>query len=153
MKKAISFLVFFCSLAAFLFAQNALTPDQIRRYANELGVPYEALQQFVNSYRVQTKLTNANASRARLLTIQELNTMRGTDALIVGAYYIVQARYYTQNDKTVNLDQNDGSTSLFVNADFFVNIPELSNADALITVKADVLGRPRELVLVEIVAR
>jgi len=127
MKKATSFLVFSFSLAAFLFAQNVPAPTQ-------------------------TKLKNTNASGARVLSIQEMNTMRTANELSVGAYYVVQAQFNAQYDHTVNLEQNDGSI-LYADADFYVDIPELSDVDALLTVSADILGRPRQIILVEIVLR
>ena len=51
-------------LTGYGFSQNNLTSDQIRRHANELGVPYEALQRLVDSHRIQTGLSNPNASEA-----------------------------------------------------------------------------------------
>jgi hypothetical protein len=50
MKKTISFLISAAIFTMSIFAQNTPSPDQIRRYANELGVPYEILQQLVDSY-------------------------------------------------------------------------------------------------------
>jgi hypothetical protein len=52
--KKVGFLFLFVVILTGAYAQNNLTPDQIRRYANELGVPYEALQGLIDSHRTQT---------------------------------------------------------------------------------------------------
>lgn len=76
MKKV--FFGFLCSLLfiSYGFSQNNLTQDQIRKYANELGVPYEALQRLINSYQVKTGLSNPNANGAQLISLQELVFMK-----------------------------------------------------------------------------
>jgi hypothetical protein len=57
MKKVISLFSFVVILTG-ACAQNNLTPDQIRRHANELSVPYEDLQRLIDSHRTQTVSQN-----------------------------------------------------------------------------------------------
>jgi hypothetical protein len=147
---------FFLFLLTFIimvygFAQNNLTPDQIRRYANELGIPYEALQRLIDSHRTQTGLTNPNASGARVLSVQEFAFMRESNMLEIGSYYRIRARFSNQSGRTVFLyGISPDSGYLAPDVSFLVNIAQNTPVDVLIGVQ-DYYGRPIGLSLVEIV--
>jgi len=158
MKKiGVVFFAFTFSLGMSVYGQdnpegNALTSDQIQLHAEELGIPYDALRQLINSHRTATMgLSNPGAEGARFVSIREFNFMRESDMLSAGAYYIVHARYSRQNGRRVFLWQ--GSDMLGTDSNFLVNIPEQSDVIALIGVRPDTLGRPREYFLVELVLR
>ena len=142
MKKV--FFGFLCSLLfiSYGFSQNNLTQDQIRKYANELGVPYEALQRLINSYQVKTGLSNPNANGAQLISLPELDFMREAGKLEIGSYYRIRERFFNQSGTSVNF--NNGS----VLSDFFVNFPGDTEVDALICFK--IIDGWKRLVLVEI---
>ena len=130
-----------------------LTSEQIKQHAYELGVSYEALRQLIASHR-QPALSNPSAEGAQLLSFRELDFKRASDMLSEGYYYVVYAWYFSQRGRTVFLDASAHDSSLLpFDANFLVNIPERSNVIALIGVRADSLGRPRELYLVELVPR
>jgi hypothetical protein len=151
MKKTFFLFGLFLVLAVYGFGQNNLTTDQIRNYANELGVPYEALQRLVDSYRPQTGLSNPNVNESQSLSIQELNFMRESDMLKIDYYYRIRATF-SQNGRTVLFyAQRPDSGVITAEVPFLVNIPQNTLVDALIGVKADYAGRPRELFIVEIV--
>lgn len=151
-KKAIMLFCFMLWLTFGAFGQNSLTPEQIRRHASELGVPYEALKQFVESYRVQTGLKNPNAKNAQMVSLQEIQFMRESDKLKVGSFYRIKARYSHQNGRRVSFRNTamEDYAILWVDADFVVSLKQDVTVDALIGVKADYSGRPRELFLAEI---
>jgi len=132
------------------FSQSNLTQDQVRRYANELGVPYEALQRLVDSHRVQTGLTNPNASSAQVLTTREINFMHQSNLLVIGSFYRTNAVIQWVDGRTVRLGPIDGSSNFSVDASFMVDIPNGTPVDALIGVRAGQWGG-QELFLVEIV--
>jgi hypothetical protein len=141
-------------LSVYGFSQNNLTQDQIRRHATELGIPYEALQRLVDSYRVQTGLSNPNANGAQLLSVQELDFMQSSDTLKVNSYYRIRAIFSSQAGKNVFLYHlpNENFSSVTVISDSLLNIRQQALVEALIGVRADSYRRPRELFLVEIVA-
>jgi hypothetical protein len=150
-----TFFIFFFSLVllGYGFSQNNLTPDQIRRYAKELGVPYDDLQRFIDSHHVKTGLTNPNASEAQFLSIQEINFMLASNMLENGAYYRVQAVYFGQDGRSVTLytEQNYVRDHIFgLDASFLVNIPRNTLVHTLIGVRAG-QWENQELFLVEIV--
>jgi hypothetical protein len=153
LKKAFMFLCCVLGLVFCAFGQNNLTPDQIRKHAKELGVPYEDLKQFVDSYRVQTGQKNPNTKNAQVVSIQELKFMKESDKLTIGTFYRIQrVEYNRQSGKTVWFWQGipGKRDSLSVDADFLVTIQKETIVDAIIGVKADYSGKPRELFLVEI---
>ena len=130
-----------------------LTSEQIRQHAYELGVPYEALRQLVDAHRTPT-LSNPNAEGATFISFRELDFMRASDMLSEGSYYIVYAWYFSQRGRTVFLDASaQDSSILSFDTNFLVDIPERSNVIALIGVRADSFGRPRELYIVELALR
>lgn len=141
-------------MSVYGFSQNNLTQDQIRRHATELGIPYEALQRLVDSYRVQTGLSNPNANGAQLLSVQELDFMQSSDTLKVNSYYRIRAIFSSQAGKNVFLYHlpNENFSSVTVISDSLLNIRQQALVEALIGVRADSYRRPRELFLVEIVA-
>lgn len=140
-------------VCVFAYGQNNnLNQEQIKQYANELGVTYEALQQFLDTFKTQTNLCNPNANNARLLSVREIQFMQESDLLSVGAYYIIQAEFYFQNGRTVFFHETRGNF-LTMDADFLVNIIRETNVTALISVRLDILNRPRELFLVEIIEK
>lgn len=153
MKKVFLLLGLILFFSATGFGQNNLTSDQIRQYANELGVPYEALQSLVNSHKVQTGLTNPNANGAQLLSIQELSFMRDSDMLNIGSYYRFQALLNSQSGRTIRFMTMSPSFALFIINDvtFLVNVPSNTMLDVLISVEADNTGKPRKITLVEVV--
>jgi len=63
---------------------------------------------------------------------------------------IAQRRGFSHNDHDASAHD---SSLLSFDADFLVNIPERSNVIALIGVRVDFFGRPRELYLVELALR
>ena len=130
-----------------------LTSEQIERHAYELGVPYEALRQLIDSHR-RPILSSPNAEGALILSFRELDFKRASDMLSEGYYYVVYAWYFSQRGRTVFLDASSRDSSIIsFDANFLVDIPERSYVIALIGVRADVLGRPRELYLEELVPR
>jgi len=130
-----------------------LTSEQIERHAYELGVPYEALRRLVDSHR-QPVLNSPNAEGAQPLSFRELDFKRASDMLSEGYYYVVYAWYFSQRGRTVFLDASSQDSSMIsFDANFLVDIPERSYVVALIGVRADVFGRPRELFLEELVLR
>jgi hypothetical protein len=94
-------LVLFVISSTGVFAQNNLTPDQIRRYANELGVPYEALQRLVDSHRIQT------GQSQQPIIIQDMADFEFTPGYNVPGT-LFQADYYwsDQNGQTLYLRPN-----------------------------------------------
>jgi len=171
MKRKGVLLLFVFSLAVYVYGQdeptpesdleiehmeqyaNELTSEQIKQHAYELGVPYEALRQFIASHRTPV-LTNPNAEGARVLSFRELDFMRASDMLNEGYYYIVYAWYFSQRGRTVFLDASAHDSSLMsFDANFLVDIPERSYVIALIRVRYDFFGRPRDLYLAELVLR
>ena len=152
MKKVFFLFSLTLILAGYGFSQNNLTPDQIRRHANELGVPYEALQRLVDSHRVQTGLSNPNAGGARLVSVRELDFMRASNMLEVGSYYRIRAFFFNQSGRSVTFYTESGYNRdhLFnVDTSFLVNIPGDTAVDALLSVRAGEYGG-QELFLVEI---
>ena len=153
MKKVGIFFFFALILVMYGFSQNNLTQDQIRRHANELGVSYEALQRLVDSHRVQTGLSNPNANRAQVLSsINELEFMRESDMLVIGSYYRVRARFFSQSGRSVHLTNlpNENMLSIFPEVGFLVNnIRQNTIVDVLIGVRARQWGG-QELLIVEI---
>jgi hypothetical protein len=145
------FFLFFMTLimAGYGFSQNNLAPDQIRRHANELGVPYEDLQRLIDSHRAQTGLSNPNANGAQLLSSRELNFMLASDMLTIGSYYRVRTSFSRQEGRRVILVAPDND-HLIIDASFLVNLPQWSDitVDVLIGVRAN--QRQKELFLVEI---
>jgi len=132
---------------------SELTSEQLKQHAYELGVPYEALRQFITSHRAPV-LTNPNAEGAKVLSFRELDFMRASDMLNEGYYYVVYAWYFSQRGRTVFLDASAHDSNLMsFDANFLVDIPERSYVIALIGVRYDFFGRPRELYLVELVLR
>ncbi|MCL2192890.1 MAG: hypothetical protein FWB78_05805 [Treponema sp.] len=130
-----------------------LTSEQIKQHAYELGVPYEALRQLIASHRSPV-LNNPNAKGAQLLSFRELDFMRASDMLVEGYYYLIYAWYFSQRGRTVFLDASSNDSSMIsLDANFLVEIPERSYVIALVGVRADMLGRPRELFLEELVLR
>ena len=154
MKKAFLLCILVFLLVGYGFSQNNLTQDQIKRYANELGVPYEALQKLIDSYRVQTGLSNPNVNNAQLLSVGELDFMRSNDQLKIGSYYKIRAIFSSQAGRNVFLYHlpNENFNSVTVDSSTLLNIPQRTTVDALIGVRADSSRKPRELFLVEIVA-
>ena len=150
MKKVLFFISWTLIFVVNGFSQNNLTPDQIRRHASELGVPYEALQRLVDSHRVQTGLSNPNVSGAQLMTLQEIHFMSESSMLKVGSYYRIRANYVGQDGTSVAF--NDEDSHVFFRVDFLVNIPRNTAVDALLEFRADQWGG-QELFLVEIVRR
>ena len=150
MKKVLFLFSLALILAGYGFSQNNLTPDQIRRHANELGVPYEALQRLVDSHRVQTILSNPNARGAQLISSRELEFMRASDMLTIGSYYRVRTRFWSQHGRSVSLATVDNDF-LYIETSFLISLSQGATVDALIGVRADSSRRPRELFLVEIV--
>jgi len=131
-----------------------LTSEQIKQHAYELGISYEALRQLIASSHRQTALSNPNAEGAQFLSFRELDFKRASDMLNEGYYYVIYAWYFSQRGRTVFLDASAHDSRLLpFDANFLVNIPERSNVIALIGVRADLLGRPRELYIVELVLR
>ena len=153
MKKAFFLFGLFLGLVTHGFSQNNLTQDQIRRHANELGVPYEALQRLVDSHRVQTGFSNPNANQAQLLSVQELDFMRSSDMLTINSYYRTRAVFSSQAGRNVFLYHlpNDNFSSVTVVSETLLNIRQQAVVEALIGVRVDSYRRPRELFLVEII--
>ena len=163
MKRKWGVLLFVFGLAAHVYAHNdstdgpipaeELTSELIMQHAYELGVPYEALRQLIDAHRIPA-LSNPNAEGATVLSFRELDFMRASDLLTEGEFYIVYAWYFSQRGRTVFLDASAHDSSLLsFDADFLVNIPERSNVIALIGVRVDFFGRPRDLYLVELALR
>jgi len=169
MKRKGILLLFVFSLAVYIHGQdepmpgseseqiehnaNELSSEEIKEHAYALGVPYEALRQLIAAHRTPV-LTNPNAEGARVLSFRELDFMRASDMLSEGYYYIVYAWYFSQRGRTVFLDASAHDSSLMsFDANFLVDIPERSYVIALIGVRHDFFGRPRELYLAELVLR
>jgi hypothetical protein len=157
MKKLLFSFFFALILTGYGFSQNNLTPDQIRKHANELGVPFEALQKLVDSHRSQTGLTNPNASGAQLLSIKELNFMAASDMLKVDSYYRIRANYWDQYGRNVTFyvlphPVSAGDQLVGVEASFLINIPQGTLVDALLGVRhgPSRWGNNKQLYLVEI---
>jgi len=142
MKKA--FFGFLCSLffISYGFSQNNLTQDQIRKYANELGVPYEALQRLINSYQVKTGLSNPNANGAQLISLRELVFLKESGRLEINSYYRIREKFTGQSGLVISFSNG------LVLTDIFVNIPDFTEVDALICFKN--FEEYPNLVLVEI---
>jgi len=124
MKKSIVFFVLFFVLSIFIFSQNNLTSEQIRQYAYELGVPYEALLQLINSYKIQTRLNNPNAEKARIVSIQELLFMRDSNMLNPDSYYIINAIFGGQSGRNVMLYSNNSTHGINTDANFLITFPK-----------------------------
>jgi len=156
-KKNVLVLVFVAVVCALVYGQNEPSSEQIRRYADSLGVSYIALRQLVDSSRIatQTGLSNPSANGAMVLSVRELYFMKDSDMLRVGAYYIVHAQFSGQSGRRVVLSEGPIHARHLLGGDagFLVNVPERSNVTALITVRNDFLDRPRQLLFVEIVRR
>lgn len=156
MKKAILLFSLLLGFTVFGIAQNDLTPDQIRRHANELGVPYEALRRLVDSYRIQTGLANPNARGAQLLTIREIRFMHASNMLEIGSFYRIRGIFGSQNGRSVSIGCSDtvGASGwindwLFVDTSFLINLRRDTNVDVLIGVRAGEWGE-QELFIAEI---
>ena len=143
MKKVFFGFLCFLLFISYGFSQNNLTQDQIRKYANELGVPYEALQRLIDSHQVKTGLSNPNVSGAQLISLQELWFMKESGRLKINSYYRIRERFTSQGGLYVYFLSGG-----FVFTDFFVNIPYNTEVDALICFR-NFEGSP-ELVLIEI---
>jgi hypothetical protein len=116
------------------------------RYARDLGVPVEALQQLVDAYHDSSGLSNPHAAGAAILTLAELLHMRDLETLKPGAYYKVRTIFNYQSGRRVSLGD---SVSLTVEVDFKIFLQRYSAVDTLFHVRADAYGRPRQLVLIE----
>ena len=155
MKRIVNFLSIFLILAGSGFAQNSLTPDQIRRYANELGVPYEALQRLVDSHRIQTGLSNPNARTAQFYTIEELDFLSSTGKLEIGSFYRTRAINSFRDGNVVVLralsGENNGSFDVVI--DSLLNIQRDAIMDVLISVRPSRYGRNEPFIVEAVLVR
>ena len=150
MKKLPIFISMILILIQSSFCQNNLTNDQIRQYANELGVPYESLQRLVDSHRNQSGLSNPNAEGAQFLSIRELDFMRDSATLVRSSYYRINALFREQLGRTVYFYDSEFN-SIYADASFLLNYSRGTRVEALLSVRSGWDGKPREFVLVEIV--
>jgi hypothetical protein len=123
------------------------SPDLVRQYAQELGVPAEALQQLVDAYRPLTGLTDPNVKGAATLTLRELLIMRDENLLKPGNYYRVKTVYNYQTGKRVILGD---AQALSIDADFTVIFQRYSPVEALFQANPDRYSRGNQLILVEL---
>ena len=151
MKKVFLLFCLFFILSVYGFSQNNLTQDQIRRHANELGVPYDALQRLVDSHRVQTGLSNPNANGAQFFSVEELDFMAASDMLEIGSFYRTRAKFYWRDGRTIMFvsPPNENSGGISIEMDSLVNIPQNTILDVLFGVRASSWGG-KERFLVEI---
>ena len=147
MKRYYSLLVFGVFLAGYVHPNPAPSPDLVRQYAQELGVPAEALQQLVDAYRPLTGLTDPNVRGATTLTLQELLIMREENLLRPGHYYRVRTTYNYQIGKRVTLGE---ARALVIDVDFTVIFQRYSPVEALFQIIPDRFGRGGQLTLVEL---
>lgn len=154
MKKILFSFTLTLFLAVYGFSQSNLTQDQIRRHANELGVPFEALQRLVDAYRVQTGLSNPNASGAQVITIREIRFMHESNMLEIGTFYRIRATFWSQSGRSVQIghaDTNGVITDwLTLDTSFLVNHQQNTLVDVLVGVREGQWGG-QDLFLVEIV--
>ena len=147
MKRYCSLLVFGVLLAGYAYPNPSPNPDMVRRYAQELGVPAEALQQLVDAYHPLTGLTNPNVKGATTLTLRELLIMRDENLLKPGNYYRVRTVYNYQIGKRVTLGD---AQALVIDIDFTVIFQRYSPVEALFQAIPDRFGHANQLNLVEL---
>jgi hypothetical protein len=131
------------------YACPAPGPETVRRYAEDLGIPAEALQQLVDAYHDQSGLSNPHAAGAAILTLPELLHMRDQDTLKIGSYYRAKTIFNYQSGRRVSLGD---SVSISLEADFVIFLHRYTSVEALFLIRADAYGRPRQIILVELAA-
>ena len=151
MKRVMFLFCVFFTFVVYGFTQNNLTADQIRRYADELGIPYESLKRLVDSNHTPTRLTNPNASRAQFFSIEELDFMIASDILEIGCFYRTRAIFFEREGRSVMFTSppNENYGYFRVVIDSLVNIPRDTVLDVLIGLRVDSRGY-KEYFLVEV---
>ena len=130
MKKATFVIIFSFILIVGLFSQ--VTDAQIRQSATTLGVPFDALKQFVQSYQTQTVPSGAIEISARQLIeayqgnqLQADMTYKNKDLKVTGVVVGVKKdlwdAYYVEIE----------GTSSFATVDVYVNSSELNKIASL----------------------
>jgi hypothetical protein len=134
MKKIVFWFLFIMVLTG-AFAQTNLTPDQIRRYANELGVPYEALQKLIDSHRTQT------GQSQQPIIIQDMADFEFTSGYNVpGTLFQADFKWNSQNGRDVYVNGTGKEFSQYA----FWGVPERYgfNAGDIVTIVFKVRNPP-----------
>ena len=126
MKKYLILFVF--SFFGFvLFAQA--TDTQIKQAATTLGVPFEALKQFVQSYQVQTVPAGTIEITAKQLYEEYSNNEVKADSLYKGKTLRITGKIYeiTKNPISdvpqigIKIDKDGGYSAVAIFADFVIS--------------------------------
>ena len=147
MKRIMILLCLISILAAYGFGQSDLSTDNVRTYADELGIPYDTLQKLIDSIAQPGSDANGN----KPLSVREFARMRDYNRLEIGASYLIRARLDDRIGRLLYFSSVPPDYSFF-NADSSlpVNIPDRTIVDVLIGVREDRNSRPRELFIQEI---